>query len=92
MAATQQLHLLAALVGATLRASDFRDSKVSKSPVPAAETSTEEPIPCQWGPAYCHCRCLKSRTSMNQVEDASMGGSINISTVAGDPEWMELDL
>lgn len=100
LAPTQQLHLLAALVRVMLRTTDLRDSKVSKSYVPAAgeygcgtsETSAEEPFPSQQGPAYCHCVCLKPKTSPGQVGDASRAGSTNISPVARAPAQVELDV
>lgn len=100
LAPAQQLHLLAALVGITLRATDLRDSKVSKSQVPAAgewgcgtsETSAEEPFPSQRGPAHCHCLCLKPKTSLGQGGDASRDGSTNISAVARAPAQVESDL
>ena len=100
LAPTQQLHLLAALVRVTLRATGLRDSKVSKSEVSAAgewgcgtsEIFAEDPFPSQQGPAYCLCMCLKPKTSPGQVGDAARAGSTNISAVARAPAQVELDL
>lgn len=72
LALTQHLHLLAELLKATLRATDLKDSEVSKSCLPAAgdaaqHNSRRAALPFQLGLGKHHHMCLKPTASLSQV-------------------------